>query len=460
MILGLRDFLNTKRGMTMVIAMIIVAILLAIAVAVLGETITAATDAGQVQNKSNSYNAADGALAAAMKLLDTNPKAGTTAQTCVSDPPKLNGMSWTGCVVSNTFGQALGTTPTDPATGLTVNLPTLSNSGYAFVYGKVAFGAGQGARQTYAEGFAAPQTLKAFNYTGINGEHAIVDDYNGKAVVAGDVRANDAVYQANGAAQPVTGYSGGYNFDNLPGAGNPSTHTRTSGGMTLQTFPSPTQMNLYKASALEAAQAGVTLTPAQALTTCTAAAPCGGAANGTVPGNLYINGDITLTNQDLYFSGGSVVYINGNVNLSGSTGGGINNQANNIVVITGSITITGNAAFNNPSNKGVLVIYGTDSGQCAVAYVYPAGNANPTGCAADFGGNALPAGLVYTPYGSINLRGNGNQTGSFDSGTTPDQSGGYVYLNGGGSGGGFTSSPAALLNPPTGLWHIVAYWEY
>jgi Tfp pilus assembly protein PilX len=445
---------SIQRGITMIIALIVVAILLVVALTVLSEAISAAQNATGVANKSAAFNAAGGGLEAAIDALNHVSSTAVPSGTCTA-APTLNGITVANACVKINNASILPTTAPDPATGQTITVP----AGYAYVYSNVNQTALT--HRTYVEALAAQSSSASIPTGGLNGQDSICDDYNSGTTVASDMHANNAIFKCNGGASNAVGNTYGYNYDGMPGTGG-ATHDKNSGA-SLITFPSPTAMNLFKAAALEAAQSGTTMTPATAISTCTALSPC--------TGNVYISGDLTLSNQSVTFSGAgasttSTIYINGNVSISGNSGfmnnAGTNATGNDVIVVSGSISITGQSFYQNLSQTGSLIIYATDTGNCVQTFspptlpTYP----NPTGCAAAMAGNAKPAGLVYAPFGSINLQGNGNELGAFDAGTTPTQSGGAIYLNGGGVAGGFTAAPSAFHNPPSGLYAIKAYWEY
>lgn len=423
-----------ERGVVMIIALIIVVILLIVAITVLGEASNSAASATSVETKSYAFNSADAAMSQAMLALDSNPN--FTPGPCGTPSP--NNVSSNCQVAMNQLELGSAQSP-DPATNQNINVP----SGDAYVYGSVI---GLQNRRTYVEAIVTRVQPTSLPQPGLNGQNDIVDSYNNKTPIQSNVHANDAIY-INGQPQQVQGQTAGYNVNQLPATGGQLTrNTIPAAGQTP--FPTPAQMNLLKQEALNATQLGQTLSPAAAVTTCTVILPC--------QGNVYISGDLTLSNTSVTFSGGGTDYINGNVSISGNAGF-LNNAADNVIVVSGTVTITGQSFYSNASNKGELIVFGTDTSTC----VYTPGGAPPgSGCAIVMAGNSKPSGLVYAPFGSIILAGNGNQTGSADAGTTPNQSGGYIFLEGGGANGGFTSVASTPIAPKSPLWRITAYWEY
>jgi hypothetical protein len=156
------------------------------------------------------------------------------------------------------------------------------------------------------------------------------------------------------------------------------------------------------------------------------------------------------------FKGGGTVYFGGNVIYSSGT---IINQPDSTIVIAHTLFIAGGATFKNlslsgtPTIQGELIVMGTTSDPNAVACPV-------LGCVANFLGNGTPEGLVYAPFGNVQIGGNGNQNGAVFAGTTPNQTGGTIDFHGCGVSGGFTSNGIFPGGAHDGTWRIAAYWEY
>lgn len=430
-----------KRGIALLLSIFVVAIVLAVALAVLGHAINSATSTSGVQMKNGAFDAAEAGLNQAIFALDVDKT--LAPGTCPTPGGTLDGVSFNCVIGANQLNSTVGTSVTDPgaAGGSTVSVP----AGNAFVYGYVS---SMNGRRTYVEAVVTRATPAPLPATGVNAQANVFYAYNPNVTITGNVHANVGIYWnqvgKNPNPPPVTGATYGYLVNQLPASKGMYT-----GGSGLITLPTAAQMNLFKADALQVAQSGASKNGSQAITDC-----AGNDATGGCTGNVYISGDVNLTSS-IAFRGGGTVFIDGNVNISGQ--GQFFNVGNGTIVVEGALSTSGQGAYANNSDTGQIIVFAKDAPTCQPpAQPFPS---EPTGCAISLTGISRPSGLIYAPFGSVLVAGNGNELGAIDAGTSPSAGGGSVYFFGGGSSGGFTAVPVPTA-PVDGEVKITAYWEY
>ncbi len=417
-----------QRGITIIFALAVVFIVLAVSLTIFGDAMNSASNSASVKAKNDALNAATAGLDAAIYALDGDK----TLQPgpCPKPSGTLDNASFDCYIAANHLNSLIGTTVADPGgpAGATILVPAKT----AYGYGSVPSSAG---RRTYVEAIvtrASPVVGRAspmpFPAAGVNAQGNIYYQYNPQAKIIGDVRANSAIYWNHVGSTPVDppviGGTYGATVNQLPATNG--MHT----GATGLAFPTPAEMLQFQANAKALARAGRTMSPGQILVDC-----MGNGAVGGCTGNLYVSGDLHLSNG-VAFIGGGTVYIDGSVNISGQ--GGLWNVGPGIIVVAGAFQASGQ--YFNSTNLGQLVVFGT-------------------GTAISLKGQSAPAGLIYAPFGSIELIGNGSAMGSLNSGTTPLQSGGDISFKGGGSGGGFAKSVVSTALSD-GELRTTSYWEY
>lgn len=216
------------------------------------------------------------------------------------------------------------------------------------------------------------------------GDYAIATDgqltFNGAVTVnstpsagVGNVHSNEAVV-INGSSPTFDGTitSGG--------SVTPSTYPNATGGV-RQNSPE-VEIPTYSAAQLSAFR-----TEAQASGNLTMAGFNGTALSGyySGPGNLRINGGtVTLA--------GPVVYIDGDLTISGNSV--VNAPSGALVIVSGTVSISGNPDLIGPAGGGLGIV------------------SLASGTAFDLGGADQIRGQLYAPNGSIDVHGNVSVHGS------------------------------------------------
>ncbi len=430
---------RTQRGISMVFALVVVFIVLAISLTIFGDAINTASNSGGVQAKNSAFDAASAGLDAAIFALDRDKT--LPPGPCPTPGGSLNDVSFDCHIAANQLNKLAPASAADPGVPGTPTLVVPPKT--AYIYASVS----SGGRRTYAEAIVTRASPMPFPAAGVNAQRDVFYAFNPTTVtVVGDVRSDASIYWnlagSSPLVPPVIGGTYAATIDQLPGIGG------TNEGQSTVTFPTPSQMLQFQANAKALAQATQTMSASQALISCVGNNNVGGCS-----GNIYVPGNLNIVNS-IAFVGGGTVYVDGDVTISGL--GALWNVGVGTIVVAGKFTATGQSAYFNSTNLGELVVFGKDSSPLPSPSPFPA---QPAGLTISLQGLSTPAGLIYAPFGSVLLSGSGLETGSINAGTTPLQSGGDIFLYGGGAVGGFARSvlSASLFD---GELRTTAYWEY
>jgi len=416
---------RATRGVVMLIVVILVALLIIIALLLASGAFNAETSVEAVAAKYRVLNSAEGGVNAALNQLAENPNAGPTCY-----PGNLNGMVNIGCIVKNNLrnGSPAPGVP-DPATGGTINVP----GNAAYLYGESSVGGG---RKVYIEAIAdlaPPLTLPggAINAVGS------VDDLAPETIAAdpaamspdANVNANSDI-NVSGQPSTVSGATAAVGTDNLPGLNNIE-HSNS----TAVAFPNTVQVQQAAQNAQSLARAGAHYT--------------GGSlgSGATISGNAFIDGDVMLNSGTITLSGGSYVYINGNLCVSGTGTLANLNTGQNILVVSGDVAVQSAGVFKTaPLQNSLLLVMGgdpTQTGPCGPTYAVDLEQTS----------GAASIGTIFAGSGSLYLGGASALTGALDA--THD-----IFI-GGTPASSFTyDSAQAQTTMTTGTLTYTAYNEY
>jgi len=261
----------------------------------------------------------------------------------------------------------------------------------AYLYGESSY---NGGRKVYIEAIgslAPPLTLPsgAINSAGSVNDLApetIAADPQSKSPDA-NIFANADI---NVSSQPsvVNGTTSAVGIDNLQG------HSNQAG----IAFPNAVQLQQAAQNAQSLARAGTYVTGAS----------LSSGLGGTVTGNAFIDGNLLLDSGTVSLSGGSYVYINGNVCVSGSGTLANLNTGQNIVVVAGDVAVQSTGKFMTAAqqNSLMLVMGGNPSqgGPCGNSY------------AVDFesSSGSAPVGTIFAGAGSLYVGGSSALSGALD----------------------------------------------
>lgn len=424
--------IGRSRGMVMILVLVLVALLLIVALAVITGANWAASSATAVSIKYRVLNAAEGAANSALDDLAQDPaeKSGTQLS------GTLNGANWDAWIRANNLLSDRVTTYKDPATGDTVLVPPNS----AYLYGAAAV---DGGHTTYVEAIVGPSPPLRMPSGAVNaasdvldmGPMAISSDPSDLNKYDADVSADSNIIGSNTTVQGRT-IAGG--SDELTGAAG--TFPDSPNPVTLPTEP---QVSEAVRTARLSAQAGQQLTSQQVMQAGTA----------TYAGNVFIDGNLTLTQGVVTLSGGKFVYVNGNLCVE-AAGAQLNdaNTGENEIVVSGNMEVAGGGAFTTaPGANTLTVVLGID--QASLSNSCSANNSH----ALDFqtlAGTASTIGTIFTPHGSINLTGSGSIAGAVDAGAN-------VYLAGSDTTHGMQyDMNQATTSINTGTLTFNSYFEY
>ena len=417
-----------QRGIAMIMALVFVAVMLFVALAVFAHTTNAAATLSGMGLKTGAFNAAEAGFNKAIGTLNNAPNATACAGAATA------GVTFT-CGIVNNFPNASATSAPDQASaGNTVTVPAHG----AFVYG-VAYAGG---RRSVVEGVVVPVPDIPFPKDAIgaggnfnDGGHQPINRSTDGAPA--DVYANGNIF-AGGNPSTVQGQTFAVGVDQLAGEGNPPTH---SGAAPMQ-LPSDSIVQTSAAFYRNRAQGGRTVSGSDLSN-----------FGGAYDGNVFVDGDVNLGgSQTVTFTGTGVIFINGNVEIGGQAT--LVNDGGSTIVVNGSFSITSRGTgFTVASGllmkPILLVLQRTDSATTAPAL--------------DINGQGDEAiGLVYAPYGSIVMRGNGRISGAIFTGTRPAVAGlnTDISFSGGGNRGALQyDSGTAGTTLKTGLNEIISYAE-
>ena len=380
---------RAARGVVMLIVIILVALLIIIALILATGAFNAETAVQAVAAKYRVLNSAEGGVNAALNQLAVDPNA---TPTCY--PGTLNNMINTGCIVRNNLNNPspLPSVP-DVATGGYITVPPNS----AYLYGESSV---DGGRKVYIEaiaGLAAPLTLPggAINAAGSINDLApetIAADPQSMTPDA-DVHAN-ADINVTSVPSSVNGTTTAVGTDNLPGVGG----GKNSGANSVA-FPNAVQLQQAAQNAQSLARAGAHFTGAS----------LSSGSGGSVTGNAYIDGDLLLSAGTVTLSSGSYVYINGNVCVTGTGTLANLNTGQNIVVVSGMVSVQSSGSFMTAAQQNsLLLVMGADSGLPGVC---------GTNYSVDLesSAGAAPIGTVFAGSGSLYIGGSSALSGALDS---------------------------------------------
>jgi hypothetical protein len=317
---------RSARGVVMLVVVILVALLIIIALLLASGAFNAETSVEAVAAKYRVLNSAEGGVNAALNQLAENPNVGPTCY-----PGNLNGMVNTGCIVNNNLQGSTSAPVLDPATGNTIDVPKKA----AYLYGESSVGGG---RKVYIEAIAdlaPPLTLPAGAINAVGS----VNDLAPETIAAdpsamlpdANVNANSDINVSGGQPSTVNGTTAAVGTDNLPGVGG-----KTNSNSSPVAFPNAVQVQQAAQNAQSLARAGAHFTGAS----------LGSGSGGTVSGNAFIDGDLMLNSGTVTLTGGSYVYINGNLCVSGTGTLANLNTGQNIVVVSGVVGVQSPGTFN------------------------------------------------------------------------------------------------------------------
>lgn len=418
---------RAARGVVMLIVVILVALLIIIALLLATGAFNAETSVEAVAAKYRVLNSAEGGVNAALNQLAENPN---TIPTCY--PGNLNGMVNIGCIVDNNLQGSTPAPVLDPATGGTIDVPTKA----AYLYGESSVGGG---RKVYIEAIAdlaPPLTLPsgAINAVGSVNDLApetIAADPSSMSPDA-NVNANSDINVNGSQPSTVSGVTAAVGIDNLPGIGG-----KTNSNSSPVAFPNTVQVQQAAQNAQSLARAGAHYTGSL----------LSAGTGGTISGNAFIDGDLMLNAGTVTLTGGSYVYINGNLCVSGTGALANLNTGQNIVVVSGDVGVQSTGVFKTtPLQNSLLLVMGADpiqNGPCGSNY------------AADFEQTSAAAsiGTIFAGNGSLYLGGSSALTGALDA--TRD-----IYIGGGPTSSFTYDSAQAQTTMTTGTLTYTAYNEY
>lgn len=414
-----------QRGLTMVIALVVVAVLLFVAVVLLGNAFGSVAAENSIRAKIAAFDAAEAGIQQAVEALDKNAASTECGpdQKGQSGATMADGGTYTWCIQANNLITLQPGTVIDHVTHAQISVP--SKTVYAWSTG-VAQGGGRGvtveAMIASSNGVLLPSgSVNAGGNIRSRGDVGIYGSATGSS---------DAVMHADGSIlqlqtpHVVQGSTYAANIDQI--AGVDGVHSYAA----AVPFPASSQVQ----AAMENAQnAAVAMSPAQS-------PPLGSAI---ITGDSFITGDIDLNDGVLTFERGHSVFVNGNLCIHGQAQV-INDGAT--VWVAGKVSTEGGGSYTVPSGStGTLIVLGTDNGRAC-----PNGG-NQYAAMLDSTGTQR-VGLVYTPSGSIDLTGSGTLVGVIDAGMNVD----LDEMQ----GGGVQFDPSVPLTIPTYNYKIVSYMEY
>lgn len=415
-----------ERGMTMMIALIVVAVLLFVAVVLLSNAFGSAATENSIRSKLAAFNAAEAGIDQVVDQLDRTHGA---ASACANGADSgtmgtlADGGSYEWCIQYNAITKGAGTVHDRANAKNVITVPL--NTIYAW-----SSGTGQGGgRGVLIEALIAPSSgmtlptgaVIAGGDIYLRGDVGIYESGPGAADAV--VRANGNIYE-NAPPKAVQGPTYAAGIDQVDGEGGQFPNSPP--------MPVPSQSQVTAASgdaSKEATGSGQTIQPPKHWA--------------DLPGDVFINGDLDLTSGTIVLDKGKSVFIDGNVCIQ--DGAKLVNDGANIWVSGVFSTVGTTDGYSVRSQGGTLVVLGADS--------------SPQ-CTNSFGNYALQldpianedVGLVYAPNGSIDLAGTGIVVGALDAGN-------QVYLDSS-NGGGIKIDKKITPKLPTYDFKIVSYMEY
>jgi len=425
-----RDLTDKRhvRGMTMMIALIVVAVLLFVAVVLLSNAFGSAATENSIRSKLAAFNAAEAGIDQVVDELDRSHGSSNACANGANNSTMgtlADGGSYQWCIAYNAIATQRPGYVLDRANANNhINVPL--NTVYAW-----SSGTGQGGgRGVLIEALIAPSSGMTLP--------------DGAVVAGGDVyiRGDVGLYESSPGAADAAMRANGNIYQNVPpslvqgatyAAGIDQVTTSEGGSFpNSPPMPVPSQSQVVAAAgdASNEATAGADTMPPPT-------------RSAVIDGNVFINGDLELGSGTVVLSKGKSVFVDGNVCIH--DGAKLINDGANLWVSGVFSTVGASGGYSVRSQGGTLVVLGTDSA---------------TQCVNSFGAYALQldpvsnqrVGLVYAPNGSIDLAGTGTVVGALDAG---DQ----VYLDSS-SGGGIRIDKKIVPKLPTYDFKIVSYMEY
>jgi hypothetical protein len=403
----------TARGFAVGLAIITIAVLFLAAIVILQFATHSATDAGSVQFKQAAFDAAEAGVNDGMRALDVSGGTTPTGTTGTGTLSKTSA-TYTWTMVVNDLGKA-------GSTSGGISVP--ANSAYISATASLPGNRKEvdGAIVQRATGLPIPGgAIDAANNI-FDGGHAPVNKAPDNTPA--DVHANGVITVGGnqGAVQGTTYAAGSIN--------NWTNAYANHANYAPVVFPTSQADAALAATALGLAESGTTVS--------------GSNPTGTYTGNVYINGPVNLSQGTIQFNGGGTVYINGNVTISGH--GSMINENGSLIVVNGTWASSG---LSQPTGGGgQLMVLASDPNTQTCA-------SGGGGCAVTITGNSdVNVGLIFAPYGSVQMAGNGAITGAVVAGVD-------VVFSGGGSNGAFNYDDGAGTQPVKALnYKIMSFIE-
>jgi type II secretory pathway pseudopilin PulG len=416
-----------QRGLTMVIALVVVAVLLFVAVVLLTNAFGSMADETSIRAKIAAFDAAEAGINKAVAELDStrgnSTECGPNGRGA-SGPALSDGGNYTWCIQWNGILDPKAQKPFDPRTGVRVNVP--DGMVYAWSLGV----APNGGRGVLIEAMIAPSRGLMLPNGAIN-TGADVDVRGRIGIWASAPGAEDADIHSNGSIlkfddpEVVEGNTYAVGQDQVQGSGMQPHENQAP-----VKLPDQDQIGAAAQNARVDAQSGVAgILPS---------------LSGNFMGNTFVNGDLDIDHGTVTFTRGQSVFINGNLCVSGQ--GRVINDGSTIWV-AGTISTSGSGPGYSVAagSTGMLVALGTDDGR-------PCGNSNGKFAVILDSGGTQAIGSVYSPNGSIEVTGTGVLVGRI-------VAGGNLDLDGS-PGSGLQYDPRMTRNVPTNNFRVMSYMEY
>ena len=410
-----------ERGMTMVIALVVVAVLLFVAVVLLSNAFGSVASENSIRAKIAAFDAAEAGINKVVEVLDQQHGLSTA---CPKDTLAnlADGGAYAWCIEYNAILMGGGKVR-DHATGQS-EIVVPANTVYAWSSGSSQ----DGGRGVLIEALIAPSTGLPLPAGAID---AAGDVYSrGPVSVIDSVALSDPAIRANGnitqivAPQAIEGDTYAAGEDQISGSSG------TNSNAPLMVFPTAEQISAAELNAQNEATSSAAMIPPPQDTA-------------TLAGSVFINGDVDLDAGTITFEHARSIFINGNLCLHGAAKV-VNDDST--IWVDGVVSTQGarDAYSVAPRSSGMLIALGTDTGR-------PCGNGSRYAVILD-SSSAQKLGFVYAPNGSIDLIGSGMVTGALDAGKD-------IYLDSS-QGGGIHYDPAAVRPVPTYDFKVVSYMEY
>ena len=412
-----RPATRAQRGIAMASALIVIAILFFAVVAVLRFTSNSASNAQSVELKQTAFDAAEAGLNDGIRSLDIAQGVMANGATG-SNTLTGTGAQYTWTMVYNNLGnttshQITGGINVPPKTAYMTATASLTNQRAQTVGAIVARAGGV---KMPGGAIDAGQNISDLSHA------PVLQSATNKAA---DVHANGII---------TTGGNPGTVQGSTYAAGNTNQWTQAAHSYVSAApvaFPTAQMVSAITTTALGLAESGTTIQ--------------GSSPTGTYTGNVYVNGSINLTSGTIQFNNGGTVYINGNVTISSKAA--IVNENGSLIVVTGTVSISGQGGLQVPlGSGGQLMVLATDPNPTLCA-------SGGGGCAMTLGGNGGSVGLIFVPNGSLQMSGNGTIIGALAAGMN-------IVFAGGGANGAFQYDDIAGSGSITGSnYSVVSYLE-